>query len=251
MQQLNKLTELIEKYLNGELTKAEHQEFERRLETDADFAREVLMHINIDKALSEVDVIELRKKMTDINGELKLHRKFRHELFSAKWQYLAVAASITLIVTFGAKYINNGPVSNETLISKYYTPYEAEGISRSAQSQTEKLLSDALVSYSNKDYESAVNKFLAYFQLDYTNIQAHFYYAISCFETNRISEAKKSFQLVIDHQNNLYVEQAKWYLGLCYLKTFETNQALAVFTEIVNEDSTYSEKAKEIIRKLK
>lgn len=251
MRQSINYTELIEKYLNGEMTKAEHQEFEHKLETDVDFAKEVLLHVNIDKALSEVDVIELRNKMRDINGELRLHRKFRHELFSAKWQYLAVVASITLIVTFGVKYINSGTLSNDELLSKYYIPYEIEGVVRSATTETDELLSEAMMAYSKKDFETAVEKFSAYFEKDYTNIQSHFYYAISCMETNRIREAIKSFQLVLDHNNNLYIEQAKWYLGLCYLKIYDTRKALDIFSEIVNEDSTYREKAREIIRKLK
>jgi len=244
------LVEQIEKYLNGELTSEEFSEFEKRLENDSEFAREVLLYINVDKAISEINVIDLRMKIHDIYEKINSQKQVRHQLFPLKWQYLAAAATITLIVSMGVSIIGKNRINNDELLDKYYSAYEAEGIVRGASDNVSKFYQDALNAYNRHDYKTSAIKFKEQLDEDFTNIQCHFYYGISCFEINDIREAIKSFQLIIDHNNNLYVEQAQWYLGLCYLKLFDTQKAISIFNSIIQEDSTYREKAEEIVRKL-
>jgi len=245
------LVEQIEKYLNGELTSTEFLEFEKKLENDPEIAREVLLYISVDKAISEIDIITLRKKMNEVYTQLHNQKPIRHDLFKLKWQYLAAAASITLLVTLGVKYAGLGNLTNDEILNKYYSGYEAEGIVRGAGEIENIQYLEAIASYNEKDFANSEQLFAKYLETDFSDIQAHFYYGVSCFENGNIKEASKSFQLILDHNNNLYLEQAKWYLGLCYLKSYDTNKALSIFNDISNEDSTYRDKAREIIRKLK
>jgi len=245
------LVEEIEKYLNGELNLKEFNEFESRLTHDTEFAREVLLYINIDKAISEIDVLTLRTKMKEVYANLHNHSRFRHDLFKIRWQYLAAAASITVLVTLGMKYIGFSSLTNDEILNKYYTGYEAEGIVRGATETENQDYLDALKAYNDKDFQVSEKLFAKYLEENFSDIQAHFYYGISCFENGNIKDASKSFQLILDHNNNLYLEQSQWYLGLCYLKSYETNKALSVFNSIINEDSTYRDRAREIVRKLK
>jgi hypothetical protein len=56
---------------------------------------------------------------------------------------------------------------------------------------------------------------------------------------------------VINDKNNLYIDQAQWYLALCYLNTNETDKAKQLFKSIENENGLYKNDAKKIIRGLK
>jgi pentatricopeptide repeat protein len=56
---------------------------------------------------------------------------------------------------------------------------------------------------------------------------------------------------VIDDKNNLYIDQAQWYLALCYLNTNETDKAKQLFKLIVKEGGIYKDDAKKIIRGLR
>ena len=55
---------------------------------------------------------------------------------------------------------------------------------------------------------------------------------VSNFEEKKYPEAKQSFGKVIDDKNNLYIDQAQWYLALCYLNTNETEKAKQLLTTI-------------------
>jgi hypothetical protein len=74
---------------------------------------------------------------------------------------------------------------------------------------------------------------------------------VSNFEDQKFPEAKLSFTTVIDDNNNLFIETAKWYLSLCYIKTNETDKAISQLTAIGDDDGIYSKDARKILRKLK
>lgn len=59
-------TEIIEKYIEGELTSEELKWFEKELITNPEFAKEVDLHIKINHAIQENDVMELREKLKKI-----------------------------------------------------------------------------------------------------------------------------------------------------------------------------------------
>ena len=79
---------------------------------------------------------------------------------------------------------------------------------------------------------------------------AYLYAGISLMETNNFSEAKKSFQTIINNNDIYYIQQAEWYLGLCYLKAGKTKKAKKQFRKIVSCQGFYENKAKEILNKL-
>jgi hypothetical protein len=56
---------------------------------------------------------------------------------------------------------------------------------------------------------------------------------------------------VIEHNDNLYLEDAAWYLGLCYMMTDETDKAVKQFRAISASGSRYSKKAARLARRLK
>jgi thioredoxin-like negative regulator of GroEL len=74
---------------------------------------------------------------------------------------------------------------------------------------------------------------------------------ISKFEEENYPDAKVSFTRVIDNKDNLFFEDAQWYLALCYLKTGEKDKAVNSLTFIKQSESIYSNNARKILRKMK
>jgi len=74
---------------------------------------------------------------------------------------------------------------------------------------------------------------------------------VSNFEEKKYPEAKQSFGRVIDDKDNLFVDQARWYLALCYLNTNETKKAKELFLTISKENGIYQNDAKKIMKGLK
>lgn len=70
-------------------------------------------------------------------------------------------------------------------------------------------------------------------------------------EIKEYNNADKKFQAIIDNKFSLYLEQAEWYLGFCYLMTDKTDQAKKQFKYIAEQNGYYSSKAIEILNRIK
>jgi len=69
-------------------------------------------------------------------------------------------------------------------------------------------------------------------------------------EEEKYQKAKTSFDNIISDKDNLFIEQAKWYLGMCYLKTENTEKAENVLKEIIKEESYYKDVAVKVLKDL-
>lgn len=243
-------SELIDNYLSSELTTNEQIWFEKELESNPNFAAEVLLHISINNAISELDIIDLRTKILDVQIDALNRRGIIKELFTIKWQYVVAAASLTLMVSFGLNFFSQKPQKNSAIYNEYYSSYDAAGIVRSGNDESKKLVNQALSYYESKSYSNAYSLFNKVLEKDFSNISIHFYKGISCIELNKIEEAISAFQLIIDHKNNLFVEQSEWYLAISYMKIFEIDKAKTLLTKLAEEEGTYQSQAKAILRKL-
>ena len=58
--------EQTDKYLNSELTLPELKEFEIQLEIDSDLNEEVNLHLDVEQAMCEQDIISLRNTLNQI-----------------------------------------------------------------------------------------------------------------------------------------------------------------------------------------
>ena len=74
---------------------------------------------------------------------------------------------------------------------------------------------------------------------------------VAGFENGDYEEAKRSLQMVIKDNNNLYIDHARWYLALCYVKTNEYNSAVELLVASRDSGSIYRKKAGHILRLIK
>jgi hypothetical protein len=56
---------------------------------------------------------------------------------------------------------------------------------------------------------------------------------------------------VIEHNDNLFLEDAAWYLGLCYMMTDNNDKAVKQFEAIAASKSRYGKQAARLARKLR
>lgn len=240
----------IENFLDGDLTESQLKEFESELLDDSDLQMNLDLHKEVNEAIMEQDVMDLRSKLEAIETPLNPTKK-RKLKFLTKWNL--TAASLTLVIGFGSlMYIMNkqSTYSNDQVFSNYYKPYNVVTNTRSSDIIIDNLLVTALKSYETKDFRTALTLFKKILDKDSTNITSNFYSGISNIEINKYSQANKNFTRVVKYKNNLFIEQSEWYLGFCYLKTNEKDKALKQFQAIAQGNSFYKTKAQEILNKL-
>jgi tetratricopeptide (TPR) repeat protein len=240
----------IERYNAGEMSDTEKLWFEKELVGNDKLRAEVNLRKRTDEILKNQDVISLRNKLSSIENRRreaskaeKVPKKIRYIRYAAVFAGLILIGSLTL---FTGKSINN-----ETIMKKFYKVYEPPTSQRSATSGTDTDFALALEFYNTRDYERAAVLFNKVLKTKPEDMEVVLLNGVSNFEEKKYPEAKQSFGKVIDDKNNLYIDQAEWYLALCYINTNETDKAKQLFKVIVNEGGIYKDNARKIIRGLK
>jgi tetratricopeptide (TPR) repeat protein len=110
---------------------------------------------------------------------------------------------------------------------------------------------DAVIKFQQKDYATASDLFKKILNKDDSNIAVWFYYGIANIETQNYDNSINAFTTIIKQNDNLYIEHAEWYLGLCYLKNNQKDKALDQFVAIAsNPENFHHQEAKNILEKL-
>ena len=240
----------IERYNSGEMSDTEKQWFLKELEGNEKLRDEVNLRKRTDEILKKQNVISLRNKLSEIERQ-------RNEVISPakdskRTVYIKYAAAFAGLVIIGSLILLPGKkLSGDEIAKQYYKAHEPPTSQRSVQSETDADFTLALEFYNTHDYNKAAILFNKVLENKPNDMQTVLLIGVSNYEEKKYPEAKQSFGKVINDNNNLYVDQAKWYLALCYLNTDETKKAIQLFEEISKESGIYQNDAKKIIRGLK
>jgi tetratricopeptide (TPR) repeat protein len=240
----------IERYNAGEMSESEKQWFLKELEGNEKLRNEVNLRKRTDEILKNQNVMSLRNKLSEIENRRKeVKNPVKDSKKTVFIRYAAVFAGLILIgsiAMFSGKNLNS-----EKIMKHYYKIYEPPTSQRSAESGTNADFTLALEFYNIHDYEKAAVLFNKVLENKPNDMQTVLLKGVANFEEKKYPEAKQSFVKVIDNKDNLYIDQAQWYLALCYLNTNDTEKAKQLFKIIGKGDGIYKSDAKEIIRGLK
>jgi len=239
----------IERYNAGEMSDSEKIWFLKELDGNDKLRNDVELRKRTDDVLKNQNVLSLRNKLMEIEKRRVAKEPFQN---SKRKSYLKYAAVFTGLVIIGSIAIFSGKTtSNDEIVSKFYKLYEPPANHRSAQAGINSDYAQALEFYNTHDYERAAILFSKVVESNPKDMQSTLLSGVSNFENRKYPEAKKSFGKVIDDNNNLYIDQAEWYLALCYIKTEEKEKAIKQLEKIRSEEGVYKNDAKKILRKLK
>ena len=247
-------SEFIERYLDKEMGESELKWFEKELDDNPELQKELELRMSTNKAVEEKDVIELRDQLEEAftpSEPQSDQRKPFLSLFKIKYLGLASVISALVAVSLILLFFMNKSLTNEEIYAKYYHPYEASLNFRAGNVNIDKDLRHAMQYYENKDFRNALILFEKILREDNSRIGLNLYTGISHMEVREYSNANKRFQNIIDHKYNLYIEQAEWYLGFCYLMTGNNSKAAQQFRQIAENDGYYSDKAEKILKRMK
>jgi tetratricopeptide (TPR) repeat protein len=240
----------IERYNAGEMSEAEKEWFQKELDGNENLRNEVKIRRKTDEVLKDQNILSLRSKLASIES-----RRREAEIpknVPGHRGYIKYAALVAGLVLIGSLVLFSGRnISGDEIMNRYYSSYKAQASSRSGLSETNADFTLALELYNAKDYGKAALYFNKVVESNPKDMQSTLLNGISNFENNQYPEAKKSFRNVIEDNNNLYIDQAQWYLALCYIRTDEKDKAIRQLEMIKKESGIYRNDAKKILRKLK
>jgi tetratricopeptide (TPR) repeat protein len=238
----------IEQYIANEMAPFERTAFKKDLRSNPELAAELKLSQNIDSALMRDDIIELRRKLI---AAIEASRVIKEEvpvvkMYARKWWY-AAASLVALFAVAATLFMQtNRAVSTDKLFTEYYNSENIIDQTRGDQNIVE-----AVIKFQQKDFATASVLFRSILDTDNSNIAVWFYYGISNIETKNYDNSIKAFNTIIKQNDNLYIEHAEWYLGLCYLKNNQKDKAIDQFVVVAsNPDNFHRQEAKNILEKL-
>jgi len=158
-----------------------------------------------------------------------------------------IAIGIAILIFISNILVLDNP-STHKVYKQYYSTYESPvSISRSISHPLDSV-EIAYKKIDNKEFKSALeilnNK-------KNKETSTYFYMGVAHQEIGEYESAITEYKKITKDNNTLLVEQAEWYIGLCYLKIYDRKTALDQFQKIVKYDGYYKQPAEEIIKKLK
>ncbi len=255
MKQEMNYSKYVDRYLDGVMSVDEQFWFEKELAHDRELQEEVRLQKSLQKMLAEKEVLDLESQLDTIYEQTyhpwrKTISSIPKNIKNSLNKYTVVAASIALVVIFSVTFLGKKISSGTELYNTHYQPAEISMSFRASAEDVNTDLRKAMNLYQNKEYAEAIQLFEKVLTEDNSRIGLNLYSGISHMEIEEYDEANESFNKIIDHKANAFIESAEWYLGLCYLKTNETEKAFEVFGEIVERDGYFKQDARKIMRKL-
>ncbi|MCU0459403.1 MAG: hypothetical protein MUE37_09995 [Bacteroidales bacterium] len=245
----NDVNNAIENWLGGRADRPAEEWLMKEMKRNAELEREVTLRKRTDEILADRDVIDLRLKLKAMEMKKRAAGNVRRTMIrSARY----AAAVVLVAIISGSLYFALRPGSSpDELYSSYYSRYESPGAVRSVVSSGNTLMENALASYAAREYDRAIIYLEQVINTGQEDMESVFMHGMANMEVKNYPVASGSFTRVIAHNDNLYLEDAAWYLGLCYMMTGNNEKAVNQFNAIASSRSRYGKQAAKLARKLK
>jgi len=159
------------------------------------------------------------------------------------------AAAITAVILLIRTLLPSS--DHENLFTSYYKPFDAVSpVTRNVNSDLNIAFSSAISNYKKGDYKSASDGLETVLKMDPSSSSAEFFLGLSQLELGSYDIAVKHL-LTIAGGSGDYSKEARWYLGLIYLKTGNRQKASECFESLVKSNGYYHDRSVKILRRLK
>jgi tetratricopeptide (TPR) repeat protein len=174
-------------------------------------------------------------------------KSYSRSLF-VRYISLTAAALIGVFILIRTLLPSSNP---ETLFNAYYKPFDAVSpVTRSINNNESDIFSSAINSYKTGDYQGAAAGFDVVLSEEPLSGQTRFLLGLSHLALANYNPAISELSDVANAAGE-YGKEAKWYLGLSYLRTGNAPKARECFESLVKSDGFYRERSEKILRRLR
>jgi predicted Zn-dependent protease len=242
------LLQKIDEYLHNEMPPHERTEFELQIAGDDKLRNYIQLYTAIDNTMQAKNTSpnenELRQTLQQMNRKYFTGEGIVKQGSFKKW--LAIAASVIIIVAVGIYFLFPGKPSAEKLYTQF-AKHDALNIQLRGN-KADTIAQSAAVVFNKKEYTTALPLLKNYVQLQADDIQMKFSLAVCYMETGKYNEADTIFTNIASGQT-AYAATAQWYKALLALKQKDYTKCRAVLNNIP-ASSSYAAKAKELLAAL-
>jgi len=234
----------IARFVEGDMTEQERQQFSAQLENDHELAAKLREYQHIDSSLRMKLVDDSRDQVFKASLDTFGKEYFRNSRVIPLKRYITWAASIAAVFVV---FLIWSPWK-----ANMYEQYAATSMPATAErgevsGQGE--MQEAATAFNRKDFNLAKSKLETVLKSEPANNMAKLYYGISLIETGQTVEARKHLLQVFNGES-VFKYDAGFYIALSYLKEKKEKEC-ALWLKKIPADAPNYEKAQELFRKLK
>lgn len=233
----------FESYLNNEMSQAEKELFEQRLNSDNQFRESFNLYKETTALLEnkfDSKTIDFKENLKSISkSHFSEKEEDKSRVINFKPFYYAIAASVVL--AFGTWFMMMRETPEYGDFNQHENAYFTE---RGSIIKNLRLAQNA---FNEKNYKGAIENFEIVLK-DYDKPEVRFFYGISLLEENRYAEAEINFT-TIQKGTSVYKDKATWYLALSKLKQNQF-EACKNYIKQIPEDAEDYVKAQKLLNKL-
>ncbi|MEM9919735.1 MAG: hypothetical protein AAF990_16685 [Bacteroidota bacterium] len=245
--------DLISQYVQGKLRGVALERFERRLAEDDALAERVELLQKLHTAINDKRAFELEDKINHIGQRYFVEEEAKpalkpsfSETLLQQWKWIVFLLVLVLAYLFFLS--QSGAPTNAQLYAQYFETYPLEDGKRGRPEAD--LYSAAVQEYQQGQYAKAAISFGQIVAADAENMPALFgqTQALLNKETVDWASVEKQLQQLSARDQHVYVQDAKWYLALVYLRQSKLEQAKSELQRIVDGGGPHAEKAVSLLR---
>ena len=252
--------EYIENYIEGRLSADDRAAFDARRTSDPGFDREVRLVLEARRLIKSQARNRMKAELITLGHRevaFDTVRSFMGVTLARKYWY-GIAASLILVVGIGyTGYQRMLNIRAESRLAALYDAYyEAPDISLVASRGTTDSVNmeweQALALYNRQEYRQASGKLRRVTGKEgFDRKSAGFFYLGICYHELSLPDSARFFLNRVSSNSSLYPD-ARWYLGMSYLKSGQLQQADEIFNVFMNQKAFGKEQeARRIHRTLK
>ena len=178
----------------------------------------------------------------------EVHKPAKMKLLYIRYTSLLAAALIGAFILIRTLLPSGNP---DKIFDSYYKPFDAiSAITRSMNNNGTDIYSLAIGSYKAGDYDRAAREFSEIILKDPTVFSPRFFMGLTQLALKNYDQTINLLSGVINDSGE-YSKEAKWYLGLAYLKSGNKPKAVECFEYLAKSTGFYSERSEAILRRLK
>ncbi|MFN3996391.1 tetratricopeptide repeat protein [Algoriphagus sp.] len=230
--------EEIENYLLKNLSLAQQEDFEKRMESDSVLREEVILQ---QKLLTAVELGSFAKGVKDVKpSEAKIRKIYNNKV----WVVAAVFVGVVLFSFLGYLFLRETNSTELDLYSAYF--YADPGLPVVMSSSENYEFYDGMVSYKEGNYEEAIAIWSLLPDLKLNSDTLRYYLGVAHMNLNQFEEAADYLGWVTSDPQSEFQTKAIWYRALINIRQNEINQAIELLEVLLPET-----RAEELLKKLK
>ena len=242
----DRLHDLINGYIDGELTAADRDELKAELHENPASAEVLKRYIRAEAALRTLEQVALEDETEDDRLPQSLTLPTTGKTKRLTWIGVAAAMVIGTALTIWLLLIK--PADKDNLFTSAYQIYP-NVVSPSDDDSIETPVETVMRYYDAGDFATALAITNALLETSPTDSTLIFYRGIMHLELGMSVEAEGDFKIVAGSSGR-FAEEAQWYLALTWLRMNRIEECKSLLTDIAVSESPFSIKAARLLERL-